>query len=82
MTAASLKVGHVLGRLNTIHGFHLWLRDSLRMEVDEGKVRQKREEELHEIKRMAVKQDGTWPPAVFTHGDLKPKPVQHSCRRK
>lgn len=29
-------------------------------------------QDLEDLKDMAVKQDGPWPPPVFTHGDLNP----------
>ncbi|WXC64563.1 hypothetical protein SNK03_010373 [Fusarium graminearum] len=56
------------GPFKSIQDFHLWLRDGLRPEEhpDRG------DDDWKGIKDMASKQDGPWPPPVFTHGDLSP----------
>lgn len=57
------------GPFDTIQAFHIWLRDGLHpgehpdRENDDG---------WEDIKKMVAKQDGPWPPPVFTHGDLNP----------
>ncbi|KAL6405501.1 serine/threonine protein kinase [Ilyonectria robusta] len=53
----------------TIQDFHCWLRDGFRLE-DHPDC--KGEQDYEDIKAMIVKQDGPWPPPVFTHGDLNP----------
>ncbi|KAI5464362.1 kinase-like domain-containing protein [Mariannaea sp. PMI_226] len=57
------------GPFKTIHGFHLWLREDLKPE--EHPTRED-DEDWKRIKEMVAKQDGPWPPPVFTHGDLNP----------
>ncbi|GAB1311874.1 hypothetical protein MFIFM68171_02084 [Madurella fahalii] len=57
------------GPFRTIQDFHLWLREYLRPE--EHADRQD-DQDWKDIKEMVAKQDGPWPPPVFTHGDLNP----------
>ena len=57
------------GPFNTIQEFHLWLRDGLQ-------ISQIKDEEYRaEWEEMIIKQDGSWPPSVFTHGDLNPSNI-------
>lgn len=57
----------------SIDEFHLWLRDYLQPSEHSS---QGDEQEWEEIKKMAVLQDyGSWPPPVFTHGDLNPSNI-------
>jgi aminoglycoside phosphotransferase len=57
------------GPFKTIQEFHLYLREN----TDPSKIqRTDIPEELEDVKDMATKQDGPWPPPVFTHGDLNP----------
>lgn len=58
-----------LGPFKTIQDFHLWLREYLHpSEVQD----RENDQDWQDIKDMASKQDGPWPPPVFTHGDLNP----------
>lgn len=57
------------GPFPTIQAFHLWLREGLRPEEHPN---HKNDDGWDDIKDMAAKQDGPWPPPVFTHGDLNP----------
>nr|POF15033.1 hypothetical protein CFP56_72137 [Quercus suber] len=54
------------GPFRTIQEFHVWLRDGFEIAKFED------EEHRAELEKMALKQDGTWPAPVFTHGDLNP----------
>ncbi|KFY56590.1 hypothetical protein V496_06686 [Pseudogymnoascus sp. VKM F-4515 (FW-2607)] len=57
------------GPFKTIQEFHLYLRkNSNPSEIKHMEIAQ----DLEDLKDMAVKQDGPWPPPVFTHGDLNP----------
>ncbi|KAF4510013.1 hypothetical protein G6O67_001941 [Ophiocordyceps sinensis] len=56
------------GPFRTTQEFHLWLRDGLRPEEHGDRDNH----DWADIKEMAAKQDGPWPPPVFTHGDLNP----------
>lgn len=60
------------GPFKTIHEFHLWLREDLR---PEDHPTRKDDQDWKEIKQMVAKQDGSWPPPVFTHGDLHPSNI-------
>ncbi|KAL4950479.1 kinase-like domain-containing protein [Aspergillus filifer] len=60
------------GPFGSVNEFHLWLRDYLQPEEHSTWGD---EQEWEEIKRMAAKQDETYPPPVFTHGDLNPSNV-------
>ncbi|KAI0542835.1 kinase-like protein [Xylaria digitata] len=57
------------GPFKTVQDFHLWLREDLRPEEHPDR---KNDQDWEEIKEMVAKQDGPWPPPVFTHGDLNP----------
>lgn len=62
------------GPFKTIQDFHLWLRGNLRpSEVEMPE--QATEEDWGDVKDMAARQDGPWPPPVFTHGDLNPSNI-------
>ncbi|CAG2007560.1 unnamed protein product [Fusarium graminearum] len=54
------------GPFKSIQDFHLWLRDGFRPEEHPDRT----DYDWKAIKDMASKQDGPWPPPVFTHGDL------------
>ncbi|KAB5554692.1 serine/threonine protein kinase [Coniochaeta sp. 2T2.1] len=54
-----------MGPFKTIQEFHLWLREGFRLDNDPETT-----PEEAELRQMVVKQDGPWPPPVFTHGDL------------
>lgn len=57
------------GSFRTIQEFHLWLREDLQPSKVEGR---ENDQDWQDIRDMAVKQDGPWPPPVFTHADLSP----------
>ncbi|KXS98992.1 hypothetical protein AC578_6163 [Pseudocercospora eumusae] len=57
------------GPFKTIQDFRLWLRGGHRLSSTEEK---QDHQDWRKIKEMATKQDGHWPPPVFTHGDLNP----------
>jgi aminoglycoside phosphotransferase len=61
---------HRFGPFKNIQDFHLWLREEHQLSSIEEK--QDEHQDWREIKEMAVRQDGAWPPPVFTHGDLNP----------
>ncbi|OIW31574.1 kinase-like protein [Coniochaeta ligniaria NRRL 30616] len=56
-----------MGPFKIIHEFHTWLRDGFRPDEDPDSDATEYDVEVRE---MAAKQDGPWPPPVFTHGDL------------
>ncbi|KAK3299899.1 serine/threonine protein kinase [Chaetomium fimeti] len=60
------------GPFKTVQEFHLWLREDLRPEDHPNR---KDDQDWKDIKRMVAKQDGPWPPPVFTHGDLHPSNI-------
>lgn len=60
------------GPFKTTQEFHLWLRDGLRPEEYPDR---KNDQDWEDIKAMAAKHDGPWPPPVFTHGDLNPSNI-------
>ncbi|KAL2169079.1 hypothetical protein VTG60DRAFT_6501 [Thermothelomyces hinnuleus] len=60
------------GPFKTTQEFHLWLRHGLRPEDHPD---HEDDEDWREIKAMVKKQDGPWPPPVFTHGDLNPSNI-------
>jgi aminoglycoside phosphotransferase len=60
------------GPFKTVQEFHLWLRHGL---WPEDHPERKDDQDWREIKDMAAKQDGPWPPPVFTHGDLNPSNI-------
>lgn len=57
------------GPFKTIQEFHLWLREDLQPSKVEGR---ENDQDWQDIRDMAAKQDGPWPPPVFTHSDLNP----------
>ncbi|KAH7019747.1 kinase subdomain-containing protein [Ilyonectria destructans] len=57
------------GPFQTIQDFHRWLRDGFRLEDYPDR---KGEKDYEDIEAMITKQNGPWPPPVFTHGDLNP----------
>lgn len=58
------------GPLKTIQDFHFWLRDGL---TPSGAKHNIEDSEWDDIEKMVGMQDQpTWPPPVFTHGDLNP----------
>jgi hypothetical protein len=66
------------GPFKTIQDFHLWLRGDLRLK---DHTERKDDPNWEEIKAMITKQDGPWPPPVFTHGDLNPTNILVSGNR-
>lgn len=59
------------GPFKTIQDFHLWLRGNLNPS-EKKKANLQPQDAWNDVVDMAVKQDGLWPPPVFTHGDLHP----------
>lgn len=59
------------GPFETIREFHLWLRRGL---VKED-FRDRQTENWNDAQEMMDRQDGPWPPPVYTHGDLKPSNI-------
>jgi hypothetical protein len=57
------------GPFKTIQEFHLWLRQGLKR--GDLKDREK-DRDWHDLQDMISKQDGSWPPPIFTHGDINP----------
>lgn len=57
------------GPFKTIQQFHFWLRHDLKPEDLKGREKQPDWDDLQD---MMSKQDGPWPPPVFTHGDMNP----------
>ncbi|RDL30769.1 Uncharacterized protein BP5553_10114 [Venustampulla echinocandica] len=57
------------GPFQIIQDFHRWLRDWFRLEDHPDR---KGDKDYEDIEAMIAKQDGPWPPPVFTHGDLNP----------
>ncbi|KAF7556439.1 hypothetical protein G7Z17_g1423 [Cylindrodendrum hubeiense] len=57
------------GPFTSIQEFHLWLRDGLQPSEAQSSVS---DQEWREVQEMATRQDGEWPPPVFTHADLNP----------
>ncbi|RVX71707.1 hypothetical protein B0A52_03891 [Exophiala mesophila] len=66
------------GPFETIHELHVWLRDGFQLEQHQGRDRDRQrqrqldDQDWTEIQDMISKQDGPWPPPIFTHGDLNP----------
>lgn len=58
------------GPFKTIQDFHFWLRDGLTPAA--GARHNIEESEWRDIEKMVAMQDASWPPPVFTHGDLNP----------
>jgi aminoglycoside phosphotransferase len=60
------------GPFKTAQEFHRWLRH----EFQPGEHPENSEDhDWEEIRDMVEKQDGPWPPPVFTHGDLNPSNI-------
>lgn len=57
------------GPFQTIQDFHRWLRNGFRLEDYPDR---KGGKDYEDIEAMIIKQNGPWPPPVFTHGDLNP----------
>lgn len=55
------------GPFKTTQEFHMWLRHGLR---PEDHPERQDDQDWKEIREMVAKQDGPWPPPVFSHGDL------------
>lgn len=54
------------GPFTTIQHFHLWLRENLQLsQVGD-------QPDMQDVRDMIATQDQSWPPPVFTHGDLSP----------
>lgn len=59
------------GPFRTIQDFHSWLRDGLK----QGEAANMEPADFDDVNEMIARQDGSWPPPVFTHGDLNPSNV-------
>lgn len=59
------------GPFKTIQDFHSWLRDGLK----QGQAENMEQAELSEVNEIIARQEGPWPPPVFTHGDLNPSNI-------
>lgn len=59
------------GPFRTIQDFHSWLRDGL----EQGQAEIREQADLDDVNDMIARQDGPWPPPVFTHGDLNPSNI-------
>lgn len=59
------------GPFKTIQDFHSWLRDGLKL----GQAEIREQADLDDVNEMIARQDGPWPPPVFTHGDLNPSNI-------
>lgn len=59
------------GPFRTIQDFHRWLRDGL----EQGQAENLEQTDLDNVDEMIARQDGPWPPPVFTHGDLNPSNI-------
>lgn len=59
-----------MGPFETIQQFHLWLRRGLQPDEHPDMI-----QDYEGIGQMAAKQDGAWPPPVFTHADLNPSNI-------
>ncbi|KAL3419890.1 hypothetical protein PVAG01_08389, partial [Phlyctema vagabunda] len=57
------------GPFKTIQEFHRWVRNNTEAAQISNHITQK---DAEDIKAMIVKQDGPWPPPIFTHCDLNP----------
>lgn len=65
MARSSLR----FGPFKTSQEFHRWLREDVQLyELTD----QARDEDGQGTEDMVTKQDGPWPPPIFTHGDLNP----------
>ena len=57
------------GPFDTLQEFHVWLREDLQPNRRPEHID---DQDWQDIKEMARKQDESWSPPVFTHGDLNP----------
>ncbi|PNP76542.1 hypothetical protein FNYG_09961 [Fusarium nygamai] len=57
------------GLFKTVQDFHRWLREDFQPEDHPDRAD---DQDWKDIEEMITKQDGSWPPPVFTHGDLNP----------
>ncbi|KAL2137847.1 hypothetical protein VTI28DRAFT_8003 [Corynascus sepedonium] len=62
----------LFGPFKTTLEFHLWLRHGLQPKDHPDP---EEDEDWDDIKAMVQRQDGPWPPPVFTHGDLSPSNI-------
>ncbi|KAF2245078.1 hypothetical protein BU26DRAFT_522197 [Trematosphaeria pertusa] len=56
----------------TIQGFHFWLRRDLRPEDLKDR---EMDQDWHDLQDIISKQDGPWPPPIFTHDDPNPSNI-------
>lgn len=59
------------GPFDTIHQFYSYIRNGFTVD-DLDRMDGEAMEDRESIARMTAKQDGPWPPPVFTHADLNP----------
>lgn len=59
------------GPFETIQDFHSWLRGGLK----QGEATDMEPADLEDVEDMIARQEGPWPPPVFTHGDLNPSNI-------
>lgn len=59
------------GPFRTIQDFHIWMRDGLK----QGEAANMEPADLDDVNEMIARQDGPWPPPVFTHGDFNPSNI-------
>ncbi|KAG8161069.1 hypothetical protein KVR01_009333 [Diaporthe batatas] len=59
------------GPFRTIQDFHNWLREGLKP----GESTDLDPKDVEELNDMIARQEGPWPPSVFTHGDLNPSNI-------
>lgn len=59
------------GPFKTIQDFHSWLRNGLK----QGEATNMEPADLEDVDGMIARQEGPWPPPVFTHGDLNPSNI-------
>ncbi|CRG91092.1 hypothetical protein PISL3812_08140 [Talaromyces islandicus] len=57
------------GPFKTIQDFHFWLRQDLKPEDLQDR---EKDQDWYDLQDMMDRQDESWPPPVFTHGDLNP----------
>lgn len=57
------------GPFRTIQEFHIWLGQDLKPEDLKDR---EHDQDWYDLQDMMRKQNGSWPPPVFTHGDLNP----------
>lgn len=70
-----IRIPHGLlrfGPFDTVNDFHVWLRQDFKLSNTHAGVE---DQERRELQDMIQKQDGGFPPPVFTHGDLNPSNI-------